>query len=82
MDHLPRRRSRKPSTAIAEQIDQLKPLLTLLQTPQEDSDQNPINHITQLLDNLAAHAQFQSEELQIISSKLDSLLEILSVSES
>lgn len=69
------------SAAIVEQIDQLKPRLALLQTPEEISDEDPINHITRLMENLVAYSRFQSEELQVIGSKLDSLLEILSASE-
>lgn len=69
------------SAAIVEQIDQLKPLLTLLQNPQEVSDEDPINQITGLMEKLVTHSRFQSEELQVISSKLDSLLEILSAGE-
>lgn len=68
------------STSISEQIDQLKPLLALLQ-PEEAFDQEPVHQITLLLENLVLRSQHQMDELQTIHSKLDALLEVLSVNE-
>jgi len=58
---------------LSNQIEQLQPLLALLQAPEVAADQDPIAYILQHLQNLAVQGQRQMEELQTINSKLDLL---------
>ena len=68
------------STSIAEQVDQLKPLLSLLQ-PEESGDQDPVQQITALLENLTAHVTHQTTQIQLLGVKIDALFDVLSASE-
>jgi len=49
--------------------------------PQLRSRRATIHYTSQLLENLTVHIQHQTEQMQLLNPKLDSLFEILNVSE-
>jgi hypothetical protein len=67
--------------SLSKQIDQLQPLLALLQIPEVEADQDPIQFILQYLQNLLAQGQHQIGQLEMINSKLDPLLATFNIEE-
>lgn len=62
------------SKQISEKIDQLAPLLALLDQPESEGEEDPIAQIVAFLETLANQSQEQTVLLENIDSKLDILL--------
>src|SRR5215469_12998228 len=67
--------------AVATLLDQLKPLLALTEEKEADPEHDPVFKIVELLTNISAAQQRQSQHQQILDRKLDFLIARLSAGE-
>ncbi|RTL62431.1 MAG: hypothetical protein EKK42_31750 [Pseudonocardiaceae bacterium] len=67
--------------AIATLLDQLKPLLVLMEEQEAEPDNDPVLKIVELLTNISTAQQKQSQYQQIMDRKLDFLIAHLTTDE-